>query len=213
MVREETEVCPNCDCENVLKWDVERNGYKVYCQHCGAEMMLCDACFHSDDNPEGKCDWSEEGGCWRMEENRIEQIMKENNGWIPVSTGVFPKEGEAVQITYLLSGKPYSDDFAFRKKEEWYWHTNKELAEVTITAWKPMCEPYVEPREEVTIAVKKETVYSDSFMVTKEELESIRKGTVPEYIWDKLEEGIKKEEPRDDWEAVDENGNVLVGFM
>lgn len=22
-----------------------------------------------------------------------------------------------------------------------------------------------------------------------------------------------EEEPRDDWEAVDENGNVLVGFM
>lgn len=80
MVREETEVCANCDCENVIKWDVERNGYKVYCQHCGAEMMLCDACVHSEDNPERKCDWSEEGGCWRMEENRIEQIMKENNG-------------------------------------------------------------------------------------------------------------------------------------
>ena len=83
----------------------------------------------------------------------------------------------------------------------------------TVTAWKPTCEPYVEPKEKVTIAMKKESLYSESFMVTKKELELIRKGTVPEYIWDKLEEGIKKEEPRDDWEAVDENGNVLVGFM
>ena len=215
MVREETEVCVDCDCENVIKWDVERNGYKVYCQHCGAEMMLCDACFHSDDNPERKCDWSEEGGCWRMEENRIEQIMKENNGWIPVSTGVFPKEGETVQISYLgfHDNKPYCLLFAVRQEDKWLLYPDKYDAGLTVTAWKPMCKPYVEPREEVTIAVKKETVYSDSFMVTKEELESIRKGTVPEYIWDKLEEGIKKEEPRDDWEAVDENGNVLVGFM
>lgn len=140
-----------------------------------------------------------------MEENRIEQIMKENNGWVPVSTGVFPKEGETVQITYLLSGKPYSDDFAFRKKGEWYWHTNKELAEVAITVWKPMCKPYVEPREEVTITMKKESFYSESFMVTKDELESIRKGTVPEYIWDILKDGVEKNDPKYVWEAPNEN--------
>ena len=207
MVREETEVCANCDCENVLKWDVERNGYKVYCQHCGAEMMLCDACFHSDDNPEGKCDWSKEGGCWRMEENRIKQIMEENNGWVPVSTGVFPEEGETVQISYLgfHDGEPYCLLFAVRREGKWLLHPDEYDAGLTVTAWKPMCKPYVEPREEVTITMKKESFYSESFMVTKKELESIKEGKLPDNIWGVLKDGVEKNDPEYVWEAQNEN--------
>lgn len=68
MVREEVEVCPYCSSENVLQWDVEKNGYVVRCSQCGKEMMLCDACMHSDDNKERKCDWHVEGNmsvCFR----------------------------------------------------------------------------------------------------------------------------------------------------
>ena len=64
MLREEVEVCPNCMGENIIQWDVEKDGYKVKCQHCGEEMMLCDACLHSEDNEDRFCDWSE-SGCWR----------------------------------------------------------------------------------------------------------------------------------------------------
>ena len=45
MLREEVELCSYCMGENVLQWDVEKDGYKAKCQHCGEEMMLCDACF------------------------------------------------------------------------------------------------------------------------------------------------------------------------
>lgn len=213
MVREETEVCTNCDCENVIKWDVERNGYKVYCQHCGAEMMLCDACWHSDDNPRKKCDWSGEGGCWRMEENRIKQIMEENNGWVPVSTGIFPEEGETVQISYLgfHDKEPYCLLFAVRREGKWLLHPDEYDAGLTVTAWKPICQPYVEPKEKVDITIRKAAFYEDSFMVTKEELESIKKGTLPDYIENELQKGIKNEEPDYDWEATNDN-EVLKEF-
>lgn len=65
MLREEVEVCSYCMGENILQWDVEKDGYKAKCQHCGEEMMLCDACFYSDDNENHYCDWCEEDGCWR----------------------------------------------------------------------------------------------------------------------------------------------------
>lgn len=68
MLREEVEVCPHCMGENILNWDIEKDGFQVKCKHCGQEMMLCDACTHSDDNEKQICDWSEEKGCFRMRE-------------------------------------------------------------------------------------------------------------------------------------------------
>lgn len=65
MKREEVEICPYCDKVNILQWDVEKDGYKARCEHCGKEIMLCDACFHSEDNRGQRCDWSEDNGCWR----------------------------------------------------------------------------------------------------------------------------------------------------
>lgn len=54
---EQTEVCPHCDSEITLIWDVDNDGYRVFCPSCGEEIMLCDACLHADDNPGGKCDF------------------------------------------------------------------------------------------------------------------------------------------------------------
>ena len=51
------EVCPHCDSEITLIWDVDNDGYRVFCPSCGEELMFCDACFHADDNPGGKCDF------------------------------------------------------------------------------------------------------------------------------------------------------------
>ena len=65
MLREEVEVCPHCMGENIIQWDVEKDGYVTKCNHCGSKIMLCDACLHSDDNVGRYCDWSEENGCWR----------------------------------------------------------------------------------------------------------------------------------------------------
>lgn len=65
----QTEVCPHCECESYFQyWDPVEKGYVAKCQHCGKEMMLCDACLHAEDNPYQKCDWHKEDGmsvCFR----------------------------------------------------------------------------------------------------------------------------------------------------
>ena len=63
---EVVEVCPECGAENIMVWDVEKEGYVAYCPHCGSKMMLCDECIHSDDAP--ICDWSPCNGCCREHE-------------------------------------------------------------------------------------------------------------------------------------------------
>lgn len=41
-----TEVCPCCDSEITMVWDVATRGYKAYCPVCGERLMLCDSCQH-----------------------------------------------------------------------------------------------------------------------------------------------------------------------
>lgn len=60
---EVVEVCPECGSENIMTWDVKKDGYVAYCSHCGSKMMLCDECTHSDNAP--ICDWSPCNGCYR----------------------------------------------------------------------------------------------------------------------------------------------------
>lgn len=62
------EVCPECGAENVMTWDVEKEGYVAYCPHCGSKMMLCDECLHADDAK--VCDWCACRGCYRERENK-----------------------------------------------------------------------------------------------------------------------------------------------
>lgn len=60
------EICPECGAENIMTWDVEKEGYVAYCPHCGSKMMLCDECIHSDNAP--TCDWNPHNGCCRERE-------------------------------------------------------------------------------------------------------------------------------------------------
>lgn len=70
--REEVEVCPHCDTEVTVMWDVEKQGYRATCPNCGEELMLCDACMNSEDNEGMHCDWSEAGGCFRHPKEKVE---------------------------------------------------------------------------------------------------------------------------------------------
>ena len=45
------EYCSNCETENEFQWGVEEEGFKAYCPHCGAVLMLCDECVHREDAP------------------------------------------------------------------------------------------------------------------------------------------------------------------
>lgn len=65
MMYETTEICPHCEREITVNWDTEHDGYRIYCPSCGKQMMLCDACFNGEDNPERICDWRPGEGCFR----------------------------------------------------------------------------------------------------------------------------------------------------
>lgn len=63
---EVVEVCPACGAENIIRWDVKKEGYVAYCPHCGSIMMLCDECMNSENAP--ICDWKPLVGCCRERE-------------------------------------------------------------------------------------------------------------------------------------------------
>lgn len=56
-----TEVCPHCEEEVTLSWDVNLMGYQIYCPKCGKKMLLCSECEGSHT---GGCNWSSEKGCY-----------------------------------------------------------------------------------------------------------------------------------------------------
>jgi DNA-directed RNA polymerase subunit RPC12/RpoP len=54
-----TEDCHECSNLVWLKWDVERDGYTIYCPYCGYRMRLCSMCDVRDGR---KCDWNSKTG-------------------------------------------------------------------------------------------------------------------------------------------------------
>jgi len=57
------EVCPHCDREQYMRWDVEEQGYEAYCPSCGGKMLICSECMNETaDCNVLVCDWSEEEG-------------------------------------------------------------------------------------------------------------------------------------------------------
>lgn len=52
-----TEVCPNCETEVEMVWDVEMSGYKAFCPYCGKRLMLCDECQHPNGEYTDDCDY------------------------------------------------------------------------------------------------------------------------------------------------------------
>lgn len=56
------EICPHCESEVTLEWDVEARGYKAFCPVCGGRLMLCDECQHRGPGGEctGDCDYNAE---------------------------------------------------------------------------------------------------------------------------------------------------------
>jgi hypothetical protein len=52
---EVTEVCPHCESEVTMTWNVLIDGYKAFCPYCGKRLMLCDVCLHREGG--GKCDY------------------------------------------------------------------------------------------------------------------------------------------------------------
>lgn len=75
---------------------------------------------------------------------RFNEVVFENNGWTPVSSGNFPEDHEDVQVTFLScdDNTPLCVAFAYRNEGKWYWTLDDMEVKVKITAWKKNCEPY-----------------------------------------------------------------------
>ena len=39
-----TEVCSHCDKEFSVEWDINVNGWIVFCPHCGNKTYMCNMC-------------------------------------------------------------------------------------------------------------------------------------------------------------------------
>lgn len=65
MKKEVFELCPNCNYEVEMQWDIEADGYKAYCPRCGGRLMLCDECMHINGDYSGHCDYDGENDTCR----------------------------------------------------------------------------------------------------------------------------------------------------
>lgn len=109
---EVTEVCPHCDSEITLTWDVEKDGYKVFCPKCGKEMMLCGYCPIRD-----KCDYetdSDGNPCCSMREDPW--FLVEVNDTERYRIYVRAKtEDEALDKLFDSSFRDFAPPYAFTK--------------------------------------------------------------------------------------------------
>lgn len=64
-----TELCPHCENEVTMNWDVETFGYQAYCPYCGKRLMLCDECTHTENGPDGGCDYDSDADHCSQQKN------------------------------------------------------------------------------------------------------------------------------------------------
>ncbi len=106
-----TEVCSCCDAENTFEWDVETEGYRAFCQHCGAELMLCNVCMSEDT----KCDWY--GSCCyrkveQAEEREVNcQFVTGNGVTNEVRTVMLMTEEDHTAFASAMEGKSIDYEF------------------------------------------------------------------------------------------------------
>ena len=72
------------------------------------------------------------------------KMERENDGWIPCSSGKMPEFNVDVNVTYRgNAGNVYNDSPAFYTEEgEWYWSDGEYARYADIIAWRPKAEPY-----------------------------------------------------------------------
>lgn len=129
-----TEMCPHCETEATVCWDVSKDGYQIFCPYCGRPIMLCSMCDARDG---AVCDWEEEKGCKHSSEGYRDYFHKHmTNGWIPVEERL-PEDG-----TYIctLDGELCGLEEPFTGMcgiEKGIWDEPD-----CVIAWRPLPEPY-----------------------------------------------------------------------
>ena len=139
------EQCPYCENEVALHWDVEKDGYQIFCPYCGKPMMLCSMCDARDG---AVCDWEKEKGCKHSNERYCT-----NDGWISVDDKL-PEDDVDVLVTYAdIDDEEYADitittygnaylggnklDFKEWRSPFEYFKSNYK-----VMAWQYLPEPY-----------------------------------------------------------------------
>lgn len=74
---EVTEVCPNCESEITMIWDVAKRGLKAFCPVCGNRLMLCSECPATAERG-AACDYDNESDTcnvtWLKNRNNQEDV-------------------------------------------------------------------------------------------------------------------------------------------
>lgn len=155
---EVTEMCPHCQNEVTVQWNVEKDGYELYCPYCGFPVMLCSMC----DARDGKvCDWEEIKGCKHSDERyrdyfyknlscenaaEIARSSRDNDGWIPVDERV-PKE-RVRPICLDFDDYLVTINFGFGarvktlKYGDGHWWNGPSIVDEYVIAWRTNPEPY-----------------------------------------------------------------------
>lgn len=66
------EMCPHCDTEVTITWDISTQGYEITCPVCGKNLMLCSMC---NTNDSGSCDWNNETNMCSKKEPLKKEIV------------------------------------------------------------------------------------------------------------------------------------------
>lgn len=135
------EQCPHCGNELALHWNVEKDGYEVYCPYCGFPVMLCSMC----DTRDGKvCDWTENVGCKHSSERYRDYFGKHmNDGWIQVKERL-PKapemEDEYPEFNVMIEGAKTPTTLQYTHEGIWVDDYGNAY---DVIAWQPLPEPYI----------------------------------------------------------------------
>ena len=76
------ELCPHCNVESAILWDITAQGYITKCPSCGKQLLLCSECV----NHEG-CDYDQESDLCR----RVLEAMWRKLADIPLEV---PESGD-----------------------------------------------------------------------------------------------------------------------
>lgn len=139
MAEQIVEMCPNCETEVAVWWDIQKDGYQIFCPYCGKPMMLCSMCDRSP------CNWTENGCKYSNEKyNAIS-----NDDWIPVEERM-PKENTAERYIITDTGGCIWSEMWYGYVEEsddapcfYRWDDEMwQCLKIHAIAWRPLPDPY-----------------------------------------------------------------------
>lgn len=89
------EVCPHCENEIEMQWDMKKHGYKAFCPVCGKRLMLCSECVHSG---AGGCDYNSKDDSCRFNPDGINHVVVIHSNYAEgMDAYIFEKKEDALK--------------------------------------------------------------------------------------------------------------------